>query len=75
MYISEVEQEYCLPEECQEPLERGEKADHSLAPWQFEQEEVEKWNRVGISSSFGAATPCKSFSTSAFLLQMFGEMS
>lgn len=59
MCISEVEWEYCLPEERQEPLERVEKADHRLAPWQFEQEEVGKWNHVGIVSSFGAATPCK----------------
>lgn len=60
MYISKVEQEYCLPEKYQEPLERVKKADRRLALWQFEWEEVGKWNHVGIVSSFGAATLCRS---------------
>ena len=60
MYISKVEQDYCLPEKCREPLERVEKADYRLALWQFEWEEVGKWNHGGIVSSFGAAALCRS---------------
>lgn len=59
MHVSKVEQEYCLPEKCKEPLEKVENADHRLAFCQFEWQEVGKWNHVGIISSFGTAVLCR----------------
>ena len=59
MYISKVAQEYCLLEKYQEPLERAEEAGRRLALWQFKWEEVGKWNRVGIVSSFEAVALCR----------------
>lgn len=58
MHISNVEQRYCLPGECQVALEMSGEGRLQASLWQFEQEEVGKWNHahVGIVSSFGAAT-------------------
>lgn len=58
MHISSVERRYCLPGKCQALLEMSGESRPQASLWQFEQEEVGKWNHdhVGVISSFGAAT-------------------